>query len=64
MPEVCRSGLLLECEAFGAPEGFHAFVLSPEAQAVFDHIIAAHVRRIGGLPVKPRPKKETQPRCL
>jgi hypothetical protein len=49
MPEVCRSGLLLECEAFGVPEEFHAFVLSPEAQAAFDNIIAAHVRRIGGL---------------
>jgi hypothetical protein len=64
MPEVCRSGLLLECEAFGVPAGFHAFVLSPEAQAVFDNIIAAHVRRIGGLQAKHNPIKETHPRCL
>src|ERR1039457_5710287 len=36
MPAVHRSGMLLECEAFGVPERLRAFVLSASAQAAFD----------------------------
>ena len=49
MPEVHRSGLLLECEAFGVPEGFRAFVLAPDAAVVFDSIVCEKVRRSGGI---------------
>ena len=44
MPVIRRSELLLECEAFGVPEGLRAFVLSVNAQSVFDSIISAHAR--------------------
>ncbi len=47
MKEVHRSGMLLECEAFGTPEGLRAFVLSANAQEIFDSIISEHVGRIG-----------------
>jgi hypothetical protein len=47
MKEVYRSGMLLECEAFGVPEGLRAFVLASDAQASFDAIISGHVRSTG-----------------
>ncbi len=47
MKEVHRSGMLLECEAFGVPEGLRAFVLASDAQASFDAIISGHVRSTG-----------------
>ena len=47
MKAVRSSGLLLECEAFGVPDGLQAFVLSPAAQETFDSIIAAHVNTAG-----------------
>jgi hypothetical protein len=45
MNEVYRSGsgALLECEAFGVPEGLRAFVLGKNAQEVFDGIISEYV---------------------
>ena len=49
MPEVHRSGMLLECEASGIPDGFRAYVLSPDAVSVFDSIICEKVRSSGGL---------------
>ncbi|HLX62281.1 MAG TPA: hypothetical protein VKX17_13460 [Planctomycetota bacterium] len=47
MKEVHWSGMLLECEAFGVPEGLRAFVLAENAQKVFDGIIAVHVELVG-----------------
>jgi hypothetical protein len=47
MKEVHRSGMLLECEAFGVPEGLRAFVLAGDAQALFDAIIARNVKSTG-----------------
>ena len=47
MGEIMRSGMLLECEAFGVPEGLRAFVLAEDAQEMFDSIIAGHVGKIG-----------------
>lgn len=47
MKKVHKSGMLLECEAFGVPEGLRAFVLGENAQEEFDGIIAEHVGRIG-----------------
>ena len=47
MPDVKDSGLLLECETYGIPEGYKAFVLAPDAEPSFDDIIAAHVRVVG-----------------
>ncbi|MEI6232900.1 MAG: hypothetical protein WCT04_07605 [Planctomycetota bacterium] len=47
MKEVHRSGMLLECEAFGVPEGLRAFVLAPDAQSTFDSLVAEHVRTAG-----------------
>jgi hypothetical protein len=47
MKEIMRSGMLLECEAFGVPEGLRAFVLAAEAQKVFDGIVAGHVGAVG-----------------
>jgi hypothetical protein len=47
MKEVHRSGMLLECEAFGVPEGLRAFVLASDAQEVFDSIITDHVHGAG-----------------
>ena len=51
MPKVHRSGMLLECEAFGAPKGLRAFVLSANAQALFDTLIVSYVLR-SGIPQK------------
>lgn len=47
MPRVQKSGILLECEAFGIPEGMKAYVLSTGAQTEFDTIISAHIRKTG-----------------
>ena len=47
MKEVHRSGMLLECESFGVPAGLHAFVLSADAQSIFDSLISEHVRASG-----------------
>ncbi len=47
MKRIHASGMLLECESFGVPEGLRAFVLAANAQDIFDAIIAAHVRSIG-----------------
>jgi len=47
MREVHRSGMLIECEAFGIPDGFRAFVLAPEASAIFDGIVGEQVRMVG-----------------
>jgi hypothetical protein len=47
MGEIMRSGMLLECEAFGVPERLRAFVLASDAQALFDAIIARHVKSTG-----------------
>jgi len=47
MPKIHKSEMLLECEAFGVPEGLCAFVLAANAQEVFDSIIAEHVRSTG-----------------
>jgi hypothetical protein len=47
MKEIMRSGMLLECEAFGVPKGLRAFVLAEDSQEVFDGIVAKHVRSIG-----------------
>lgn len=47
MGAIHRSGMLLECESFGVPEGLRAFVMATNAQAVFDGLIAEHVRRTG-----------------
>lgn len=47
MPEIHRSGLLLECETFGVSKGLRAFVLAADAQTTFDSIISEHVRSTG-----------------
>ena len=47
MKEVHRSGMLLECEVFGVPDGLRAFVLASDAQALFDAIIARYVKSTG-----------------
>ena len=47
MKNVHRSGMLLECESFGVPAGLRAFVLSPDAQSIFDSLITEHVRAAG-----------------
>jgi len=47
MSKVHKSEMLLECEAFGVPEGLRAFVLTATAQEVFDAIIADFVRSHG-----------------
>jgi hypothetical protein len=47
MKEIYGSGMLLECEAFGVPDGLRAFVLAARAQEIFDSIIAEHVHRAG-----------------
>ncbi|MEI6233672.1 MAG: hypothetical protein WCT04_11505 [Planctomycetota bacterium] len=47
MKEIHGSGMLLECEAFGVPDGLRAFVLAATAQEIFDSIIAEHVHRAG-----------------
>jgi len=47
MKEIHKSGMLLECDAFGLPEGLRAFVLGENAQEEFDAIIAEHVGGIG-----------------
>ena len=49
MKNIHGSGMLLECESFGVPEGLRAFVLAESAQQIFDSIIAEHVR-IAGIP--------------
>ncbi len=51
MPVVHRSRVLLECEAFGTPEGLRAFVLSADAQLLFDAIISKHVK-FSGIPLR------------
>jgi hypothetical protein len=47
MGGIMRSGMLLECEAFGVPEGLKAFVLAGDAAEKFDGIVAEHVGRVG-----------------
>jgi len=47
MKRIHGSGILLECEAFGVPEGLRVFVLSSTAQSVFDEIISGHVHKTG-----------------
>jgi hypothetical protein len=47
MKSVHRSGMLLECESFGVLAGLRAFVLTPDAQSIFDSLISEHVRRAG-----------------
>jgi len=47
MPKVHKSDMLLECEAFGVPEGLRAFVLSADTQGRFDSIISHHVSAVG-----------------
>ena len=47
MKEVHRSWMLLECEAFGVPKGLKAFVLTSDAQALFDAIIGGYVKSTG-----------------
>ena len=47
LPHVKRSGILLECEAFGIPEKIKAYVLSTDAQVEFDKIVSEHVRKTG-----------------
>ena len=47
MPEVHQSGMLLECEAFGIPDGFRAYVPEKEAQPIFDGRVSDYVRRTG-----------------
>ena len=47
MPYVKRSGILLECEAFGIPEKIGAYVLSTDAQIEFDKIVSEYVHKIG-----------------
>ena len=47
MPKIHKSEMLLECEAFGVPEGLRAFVLSADAQTIFDDFISAYVRSSG-----------------
>ena len=47
MKKVHRSGMLLECESFGVPAGLRAFVLSADAQSIFDSLISEHVRASG-----------------
>jgi hypothetical protein len=39
MKKIHASGMLLECESFGAPEGLRAFVLASNAQPAFDTLI-------------------------
>lgn len=50
MPRVHSSGLLLECEFFGLPEGLRPYVLAPDANDLFDKLVGEHVRSLGGLP--------------
>ena len=47
MRTIYHSGMLLECDAFGAPEGLRAFVLASNAQETFDRIVSEHVRVAG-----------------
>ena len=47
MTKIHKSEMLLECEAFGVPEGLRAFVLSADAQTKFDLIISYHVAATG-----------------
>ena len=47
MKKIHGAGMLVECESFGTPDGLRAFVLAPNARAIFDSIIAAHVRSMG-----------------
>ena len=47
MSEIHQSGMLLECEAFGVPEGLKAFVLAENASETFDRIVSDHVRFAG-----------------
>jgi hypothetical protein len=47
MKEVHRSGMMLDCEAFGIPEGMRVFVLVAEAQTIFDGIVAEYVGAVG-----------------
>jgi hypothetical protein len=51
MPAIHRSGMLLECESFGVPEGLKAFVLAEKGQDTFDRIVSDHVR-FAGIPVR------------
>ena len=41
MKKISSAGMLLKCEAFGTPEDLRAFVLSADAQAIFDRLIRA-----------------------
>ncbi len=47
MEKIYRSGILLECESFGTPDGLRAFVLAANAQELFDSIITEHVHGAG-----------------
>ena len=47
MKRICGSGMLLECESFGIPAGLRAFVLSANAQEIFDGLISDHAATIG-----------------
>ncbi len=47
MKRFHASGMLLDCESFGVPEGLRAFVLSADAQDRFDSIISRHVSTAG-----------------
>jgi len=47
MPKIHKSEMLLECEAFGVPEGLRAFVLSTDAQVRFDSTISQYVFAAG-----------------
>jgi hypothetical protein len=52
-----RGGMLLECEAFGVPEGLWAFVLSASAQVTFDEIVSEYIRNADNpfIPCRSRP---------
>jgi hypothetical protein len=49
MPQIHASGLLQECEAFGAKTEYCAYVLAQDAAQQFDCIASRHVHRLGRL---------------
>lgn len=50
MPRVHELGVLSVCESFGLPDGMKPYVLSANANNIFDDIVGEHVRSIGGIP--------------
>jgi hypothetical protein len=56
LPDIHRSGMLIQASMFGMGDSLHAHILSPDAPVIFERLVGDYVRQAGALRTH-RPKR-------